>query len=432
MNSSSADKTSRTRKIACFAWSEPWCEWIEEGFKALGHTTLIFLATRNSARVVQQLESFKPDLIVIRNTEFTHPQNLKAELENIERDPNQSILHFIKSSKIPSFFWFHDTPLGWGHAYSQENENIFRHLLDSSHIQIGVADTSHIEFFENSSLKTIYLPISVPDAIFKKFPINFDLPEKFSHFISYSGSILWGVHSSLHSTHDEVINHYARNLTQEIKSELKPHASDQEIFNILTEFFNSWITSESNFETLKDAFLIRLASVSDKSSAQFGSCFNKCLEAHHHFQIYETIRLMVSQMQMKVFGNPLWSEWFKDYTSISVRLSQDELYQLYQESFLSFAVTKWHFQRAIHERAFLIYAAGGLPLIDYRSDQEKFFGPGELLTYKDIKDIKNILEDLRSAPTKRNSLISAAREKIAAAHCYSHRAQTIINSSLSC
>lgn len=412
--------------ILLIHWSKPWHEWISEGFARAGYPTKSLTQSSSLDDLIRQVEETSPKSVVIRNLEFIPWSMTTQEAERAQQTRYEEFFTYLKNKNIPTFFWFHDVPFGWGFGHLFDVKKALSRLCGASHIHIGVNDSSHLEMFQNLGLQAHFVPVAAPDFIFDRIPVGSPISETFTHAFSFSGTLHWGAQTSLRAPHDAIVHEFGAFAGAEL---LKMGLSEK-AFEILKpgliQFFKLWVNGEDQLQELSRFLRTQLHSLADLSEVKSELALQTLLEMHHHFQIFETVRVCIVKYGLELFGAPFWNYCLKDYPRPTSRLSFDDLIALYQTSRVSFGVTKWHFPRGIHERAFMIYACGGLPLLDERSDLFRVYERDEILTYRTLLDIPPLLERIGADLRFRTELIQKARAKIHAHHLYSHRAMSIM------
>lgn len=104
-----------------------------------------------------------------------------------------------------------------------------------------------------------------------------------------------------------------------------------------------------------------------------------------------------------------------------------DLPAFYPMSEISFNCTSRQMKGAVNQRIFDVPACGGFVLTDYREQMEDLFEPdSEIIAYKDIRDIPELLKRWLGDENGRRRVSEAARDRILASHTYEHRLQNLI------
>lgn len=87
-----------------------------------------------------------------------------------------------------------------------------------------------------------------------------------------------------------------------------------------------------------------------------------------------------------------------------------------------------HFNSDLNMRAFEVPACGALLINDYREGIEKYFEPNkEICIYKNIDELKQILDELKENPSKFNLIRKNGYQRVIKEHTYIHRMEKVLN-----
>lgn len=105
-----------------------------------------------------------------------------------------------------------------------------------------------------------------------------------------------------------------------------------------------------------------------------------------------------------------------------------DLPAFYPMSEVSFNCTSRQMKGAVNQRIFDVPACGGFVLTDYREQMENLFEPErEIISYRDISEIPQMLERCIKDKNMREKVSAAARKRILSEHTYEHRMVSLID-----
>lgn len=100
----------------------------------------------------------------------------------------------------------------------------------------------------------------------------------------------------------------------------------------------------------------------------------------------------------------------------------------YGMSEINFNCTSRQMKGAVNQRIFDVPACGGFILTDYREQMENLFEPEtEVVSYKNVEEINELLEKYLREPVLRKKISVAARKRIVAEHTYDHRISELVD-----
>jgi spore maturation protein CgeB len=99
----------------------------------------------------------------------------------------------------------------------------------------------------------------------------------------------------------------------------------------------------------------------------------------------------------------------------------------YPLSEINFNCTSKQMKGAVNQRIFDVPATGAFVLTDWREQIETLFEPGkEVVCYRDPEEAQALAERYLAAPAERKAIAAAARKRILAEHCYTHRLEKLV------
>lgn len=144
-----------------------------------------------------------------------------------------------------------------------------------------------------------------------------------------------------------------------------------------------------------------------------GSAYGMKAEATYRVAILNQI----CDFGLKFWGDANWESYFKYYPNLKNayqgnRLNFDELNKLYQITKININIPNPQCFTAFQQRTFEIAAAKGFQIVDYRSDIDEFFNEDEIVTFKNISELKEKIECFLKHPEKRLPYIEKAFIKV--------------------
>jgi len=104
-----------------------------------------------------------------------------------------------------------------------------------------------------------------------------------------------------------------------------------------------------------------------------------------------------------------------------------ELPYFYNACTVNFNATNLQMGTAVNQRLFDVPACGGFLLTDHQESLEELFNVGEeVITYRDLAEIPDLVRFYLGNPTAREKLAGRGRKRVLSQHTYRHRLQTLI------
>lgn len=135
----------------------------------------------------------------------------------------------------------------------------------------------------------------------------------------------------------------------------------------------------------------------------------------------------LSGFQPCICGDPGWRGAVNGDTILHPELNYyDELPYFYNVCTVNFNTTSLQMKTGFNQRIFDVPACGAFLLTDYRRQIEDVFEPGrEIVCYRDIAEIPDMIRYYLQNPTAREQITRQARQRISGAHTYRHRLETL-------
>ena len=103
-----------------------------------------------------------------------------------------------------------------------------------------------------------------------------------------------------------------------------------------------------------------------------------------------------------------------------------ELPRFYVGSTINFNCTSQQMKGAVNQRVFDCPASGAFVLTDWREQMEGLFSQDEMVSYRDISEIKDLVRFYLKNDSIRQNFVKKARSRVLRCHTWAHRIETII------
>lgn len=140
----------------------------------------------------------------------------------------------------------------------------------------------------------------------------------------------------------------------------------------------------------------------------------------------------LNDFNLKIWGDKSWINLFSYHSSVSrafqgERLSYDELRLLYRNSIVNLNMPSPQILTSFQPRIFEIPACKGFQIVDWREDIDLFFDDTEIVTFKNIAELKDKLNYFIKNPEKRIGYINNSFDKVIKKHSWNYRVAEIID-----
>lgn len=139
----------------------------------------------------------------------------------------------------------------------------------------------------------------------------------------------------------------------------------------------------------------------------------------------------IANFGLKIWGDDDWNKYFKYYPQLKSaykgdRLNFSDLNKLYQTTKININLPNPQLYTTFQQRVFEIAAAKGFQIVDYRSDIDNYFNEDEIVTFKNINELREKIEYFLKYSEKRNSYIEKAYNKVKDKHTYETRMKEML------
>lgn len=108
------------------------------------------------------------------------------------------------------------------------------------------------------------------------------------------------------------------------------------------------------------------------------------------------------------------------------RASGEKVLKIYKSSKIVLNIHGPEAKEGVNTRTFDIPACGSFELVDYRPEIDNLLIPGkEIVYYKDIDELKKLVEFYLDNPEKRRSIVENGRARVFNSHTWSHRMREV-------
>ncbi|OMQ06242.1 hypothetical protein BW722_00750 [Lawsonia intracellularis] len=135
--------------------------------------------------------------------------------------------------------------------------------------------------------------------------------------------------------------------------------------------------------------------------------------------------------QPVIVGDNGWYELlsnYKDNWSYCPSVNYyNTLPSIYRFSDINFNSTSKQMKGAVNQRVFDIPATGSFLITDWQQQMDTLFEPNkEVVSYREVGEIRELVQYYLTHPNQRKSIASAARQRVLAEHTWEHRLQTLL------
>ena len=148
----------------------------------------------------------------------------------------------------------------------------------------------------------------------------------------------------------------------------------------------------------------------------------------NRIKVLESLR----QFKLGVFGDG-WNMWHRLRLKkvpgyYKGRATGERVLKLYRLSKIVLNIHSQDAKYGVNTRTFDIPACGAFELADYRPEMDRLFKPGEeLIYYKDIDELKRLVEFYLENPEKRRAIVEKGRARVLGSHTWFHRMREVVD-----
>ena len=150
----------------------------------------------------------------------------------------------------------------------------------------------------------------------------------------------------------------------------------------------------------------------------------------YDYRHYLTTKLADKNVELELYGArlPLWADARIKKLHTGIYVTKENKSQVFGEAMAVLNSTAMREFSSVNCRAFEIAGTGGLQIMEYRPSIEDCFEPdNEILLFKNMNELYEILERARSAPDEMKKIRTAAANRAVREHTYKHRLDVILS-----
>lgn len=354
-------------------------------------------------------------------------------------EPHDPVLkeldHYLSESKIPTFVWYVDDPAHWGSygsilKFSAPPFAEYRHYL--------YADREFADFFKQRQLPASHFMSAADEEVFKKSP---ETPLYDLSMVAHPGMPtdieLFTIQEVREMLVGQIFDAYYRFIsrTQFYATQLQQGATHLDLKNALAQkfgesiftFFSTPYRDQTEYSQSRTSLLQWMTALSPSDAPLMTTLLTG--RADNLYSTGELIEIVhrLQKFNIHLFGTELWKKYFSSAYIHPGRLDSDELYKTYSASRINLCPTKRQFSTAVVERPLHVLAAGGFPLVDYRSDLDLIFEKDTVASYRSIEEAESKVEFYLKHDSDRLKIIDRARKTVLDRHTYRHRVDELID-----
>lgn len=305
-------------------------------------------------------------------------------------DAEGQVLALLKRVGVPFASWFVDRP-----------EMYFQSRADSNALLATFSwDPESISFLRGQGVPcSAYLPLGVDHHLFKPAKVI----SSQVHPVSFVGGS------------------WTANIGRMMRVAKFP-SSLLRVYKLLAEIYEADATPIDHL----------LKHVDDKARSDFGK-----LPLIRKKRFFRLIQLQATRLRRinavsklagfnpVVVGDAYWKRVFPKQGGTFEwwsRLPYERLPGFYRDTQINFNTYSLQSSTALNQRVFDVPACGAFLLTEYNKAVEDMFDPGrDVVCFKDVDDIRDLLTDWLENPRGRQDMALAARKRVLSCHTYEHR-----------
>jgi spore maturation protein CgeB len=135
----------------------------------------------------------------------------------------------------------------------------------------------------------------------------------------------------------------------------------------------------------------------------------------------------VSASNLYIYGDEKWNELVSDAEKGGVVHGKTEAPSVYASSMINLNICSQQLETSVTLRVFDIPASGGFLLTDWTESLEHLFEAGkELVSFRSPDEMNDLINYYKTKPSKREKIISRAKERILKEHLVIHRMKKLL------
>ncbi len=361
---------------------------VESAIQSIGHQTSC-VAVRKDAEgkdlisgFVSAILDFKPDFILTIN--------------HLGFDKDGVLTSFFESIEMPVASWYVDSPRLIAGSFEK---NI------SPFVSVFSWDRDYIAQLIDAGFESVeYLPLAADEKVFRPMPLKRGAIGKYRSDVSFVGNSL------VDKTREKMAKIPGKLLPAVEKTAREMSAKGMSHNNIGEIMYRD------------DPLNMMQLSPGEKRDLEAAVLWKATL-------LYRLACIKkLKGFDFRINGDSGWRELLDTGFSIGPALNYyKDLPRLYNSCTVNFNATHLQMGHAVNQRVFDVPACGAFLLTDHQSSLYELFETGkEVVTYRDIEEIQDLVRFYLDNPSARDAIVKKARERVLKEHTYRHRLTVLI------
>jgi len=379
----------KTAKVVLIDFNYFLTREIDNAIQGLGHRVIRFPVKKSErgegivSRLIEKILEFRPDFLLTLN--------------HLGFDEEGVLTSFLKSIEMPVASWYVDSPNLIVKAFSG---NV------SPYTALFLWDNSYMADMKEIGFETVgVLPLATDEKIFQPMNVTRETYRKYACEVGFVGN-------SMVKAVDERLGKVSKHHHPLVKRLADAMLNEREPFDLFL-----------SARPLKERTVVQRLSRQERID----------FEAAVLWQVTQLYRLScvekLGEFNTRVHGDRGWHRILKQQ-DIRIFSSLDyyrELPLFYNVCRVNLNATSLQMAEAVNQRVFDIPACGGFLLTDTQQALGDLFEIGkEMITYRDKREIPDLIRYYLHHPSERESVCKRGRERVLKEHTYKHRLSTLI------
>lgn len=370
-----------------------------------------------------QVEAFKPDLIVMNNLDLFTWHKEGREMEE-----------FLTSGRFALTTWYFEAPHMAGGLPLLER---WKRGPYPKNILFLETDKGALQFYRDRKIPCGHLPLAVDQNVQHKLK---SIVNGFSYPLVFAGSSIIETPITLDPTKENLARIHTTAYLIKIKLNCQALSMEtpgrEALINerllrfadFVFSFYQEEHWQQSAYLAARDRTLAKvLAALDFGPLTEVASLMAAgALDVGYSFMQLSFCLEQLLSRGLTIFGSPSWQHIIGTYLRPTPRLAPEELQAVYERSKIVFCLTKRTFNTFVHERAFHVLAHGGFPLVDFREELPECFEKDEIASYHDLDHAKDLIDFYLREEAARAKIILKGRERVFKEHTYLHRTERLL------
>lgn len=334
--------------------------------------------------IISKISSFKPDFTFTIN-------HLGIDQEGI-------LISLFEKIEMPILSWYVDNPL-------LIIKNFKKNISDICTILVW--DEDNIKDLKDIGFKNVfYLPLGTDIKRFKKINISENPFKSLQCNVSFVGKTMI----------DQV---------NKVYNKIRAPENFKKLYKTIAVEFEK--SNERNVENFIKKIYSKIYELykllDDESKTNFETLIT--WEATRIYR-YKCIRQIIPFNPLLI-GDRHWKRYFRNIKYFPEVHYYEDLPFIYNLTEINFNTTSLQMKNAVNQRVFDVPACQRFIITDYRKQIENLFEiEKEVICYKNIDEIPELIEKYLKDKNKRKNIIEKAYKRVISEHQYTHRVKSVI------